>query len=50
MSDLDTAKGRLYEKELTLAVVKKGEVLFETSSPFFTTARVNSFSYSGEKR
>jgi hypothetical protein len=32
MSDLDTAKSRLYEEELTLAIVKNGEVLFETGS------------------
>ena len=32
MSDLDTAKNRLYSEDLTLAVVKNGDVLFETSS------------------
>jgi hypothetical protein len=32
MSDLDIAKSRLYEEELTLAIVKNGEVLFETGS------------------
>jgi hypothetical protein len=30
MSDLDTAKSRLFEENLTLAIVKNGEVLFET--------------------
>jgi len=32
MTDLDTARSRLFEKDLTLAVVKNGEVLFETDS------------------
>ena len=32
MSDLDIAKNKLYEEELTLAIVKNGEVLFETRS------------------
>ena len=32
MSDLDTAKSRLYGEDLTLAIVKNGEVLFETGS------------------
>jgi hypothetical protein len=32
MSDLDTAKSRLYGEELTLVIVKSGEVLFETVS------------------
>lgn len=32
MSDLDTAKSRLFEKDLTLVIVKNGEVLFETDS------------------
>ena len=32
MSDLDKAKSRLYEEELTLAIVKNGVVLFETES------------------
>jgi hypothetical protein len=32
MSDLDTAKSRLYGEDLTLVVVKNGEVLFETGS------------------
>ena len=32
MSDLDIAKSTLYKKELTLAIVKNGEVLFETGS------------------
>jgi hypothetical protein len=32
MSDLDTAKNRLYSKDLTLTVVKNGDILFETSS------------------
>jgi hypothetical protein len=32
MSDLDTAKSRLYGVDLTLVVVKNGEVLFETGS------------------
>jgi hypothetical protein len=32
MSDLDTAKSRLYGEDLTLVVVKNGEVLFETDS------------------
>ena len=32
MSDLDIAKSRLYENDLTLTIVKKGEVLFETGS------------------
>jgi hypothetical protein len=32
MSDLDIAKSRLYGEDLTLAVVKNGEVLFETGS------------------
>jgi hypothetical protein len=32
MNDLDTAKSRLYKEELTLAIVKNGEVLFETGS------------------
>jgi hypothetical protein len=32
MSDLDIAKSRLFEEDLTLAIVKNGEVLFETGS------------------
>lgn len=32
MSDLDAAKSRLYERNLTLTIVKKGAVLFETGS------------------
>jgi hypothetical protein len=32
MSDLDTAKSRLFEENLTLAIVKNGEILFETGS------------------
>ena len=32
MSDLDIAKNRLFEEELTLVIVKNGEVLFETGS------------------
>jgi hypothetical protein len=32
MSDLDIAKSKLYEEELTLTIVKNGEVLFETGS------------------
>jgi hypothetical protein len=32
MSDLDMAKSRLYGEDLTLAVVKNGEVVFETVS------------------
>jgi hypothetical protein len=32
MSDLDIAKSRLFEEELTLTIVKNGEVLFETDS------------------
>jgi hypothetical protein len=32
MSDLDTAKSRLYSGNLTLVVMKRGEVLFETGS------------------
>jgi hypothetical protein len=32
MSDLDKAKSRLYSEELTLSIVKNGEVLFETGS------------------
>ncbi len=32
MSDLDIAKSKLYEKELTLTIVKNGEVIFETDS------------------
>jgi len=32
MSDLDTAKSRLYGEGFTLVVVKNGEVLFETAS------------------
>jgi hypothetical protein len=32
MSDMDTAKSRLFEKDLTLVIVKNGEVLFETGS------------------
>jgi hypothetical protein len=32
MSALETAKNRLYEEDLTLAVVKNTEVLFETDS------------------
>ncbi len=32
MSDLDIAKSRLYGEELTLVIVKNGEVLFETGS------------------
>lgn len=32
MSDLDVAKSKLYDEELTLAIVKNGKVLFETDS------------------
>jgi threonine dehydrogenase-like Zn-dependent dehydrogenase len=32
MSDLDIAKSKLYEEELTLTIVKNSEVLFETRS------------------
>jgi hypothetical protein len=32
MNDLEIAKNQLYKKELTLAVVKNGETLFETRS------------------
>jgi hypothetical protein len=32
MSDLDIAKSKLYKEELTLTIVKNGEVLFETRS------------------
>lgn len=32
MSDLDIAKSKLYEEELTLTIVKNGEVLFKTDS------------------
>jgi len=32
MGDLDTAKSKLWNIELTLAIVKNGEVLFETDS------------------
>ena len=32
MNDLDTAKSSLFEKELTLVIVKNGEILFETDS------------------
>jgi hypothetical protein len=32
MSDVNTAKSRLYGENLTLVVVKRGEVLFETGS------------------
>jgi hypothetical protein len=32
MTDLDIAKNELYEENLTLAIVKNGEVLFETKS------------------
>jgi hypothetical protein len=32
MSDLDTAKSRLLEENLTLVIVKNSEVLFETGS------------------
>ena len=32
MNDLDIAKSHLYKKGLTLAIVKKGAVLFETGS------------------
>ena len=32
MSDLDTAKSRLFKEDLTLAIVKNGEVLFKTGS------------------
>jgi hypothetical protein len=32
MNDLDAAKSRLYDENLTLTIVKKGTVLFETSS------------------
>ena len=32
MSDLDLAKSTLYKKELTLVIVKNGELLFETDS------------------
>ncbi len=32
MSDLDTARSRLHSEDLTLVIVKNGEVLFETGS------------------
>ena len=32
MNDLEIAKTQLHRKELTLAIVKKGQVLFETNS------------------
>jgi hypothetical protein len=32
MSDLDIAKSKLYEEDLTLTIVKNGAVLFETGS------------------
>jgi len=32
MKDVEIAKNQLYKKELTLAIVKNGEVLFETHS------------------
>ena len=32
MRDLDIAKSKLYEEELTLTMVKNGEILFETRS------------------
>ena len=32
MSNLDIAKNRLFEKDLTLVIVKNGKVLFETAS------------------
>jgi hypothetical protein len=32
MSDLDIAKSKLYKEELTLTIVKHGEVIFETRS------------------
>ena len=32
MNDLDAAKNRLYAENLTLTIMKKGNVLFETSS------------------
>jgi hypothetical protein len=32
MSDLDTAKNRLFEKDLTLVIVKNSKILFETGS------------------
>jgi len=32
MSDLDIAKSKLYEEELTLTIVKNGEVIFKTRS------------------
>jgi hypothetical protein len=32
MTDLDIAKNELYEENLTLAIVKNGEVLYETKS------------------
>jgi len=32
MNDLDIAKNQLHRKELTLTIVKKGDVLFETVS------------------
>jgi len=32
MTDLEIAKSELYEENLTLAIVKNGEVLFETKS------------------
>lgn len=32
MSDLDIARTRIFEKELTLSIVKNGEILFETDS------------------
>lgn len=32
MSDLDIAKGELYEENLTLVIVKNGNILFQTDS------------------
>ena len=32
MQDLEIAKNQLYEKQLTLAIVKNGQVLFQTNS------------------
>jgi hypothetical protein len=32
MQDLEIAKKQLYDKELTLAIVKKGQILFQTDS------------------
>ena len=32
MQDLEIAKNQLYEKQLTLAIVKNGQVLFQTDS------------------